>query len=180
MAATFSLQQYTGTAGTSGATYGSGNVVNFFRVEATGTTNYNNTASNIQAGSNSFPIWLKGRWSNSGAASYQNVKYWRFTDGSGTAFDANTGSMNIMGTVQAGYTQPTGTGTATNQASNVNLPTSGSTTAPGGALNPGSTSQGGAGSVAVPSFIVKQLTTASDAPAGDTGLAGFTWQWDEN
>jgi len=184
MPATFSWTQYYGTTPNT-VNYGTGNVVNFFggtsntdtavRDAATGTANYNNTASNIQAGSNSWPIWLRTRFETSGAGTFNNIKFWRYT----TAF--STGSMNAVATIQTNTAAPTSRDTATNQASNVACPTSNSSTsAPTNALALGSVSTSGAGTVFSPSYVVYQLTTATNAPAGDTGLAGFTGQYDES
>lgn len=184
MPATFSWRQSYGSD-TSTKDYATGNVVNFFggtsvtdtavRELATGTANYNNTGSNIQAGSNSWPIQLRPRFETGGAGTFNNVKFWRYT----TAFA--TGSMGIVATIQAGFTTPTSRNTATNQGSNVAVPTSASsTTAPTNALALGSVGTGGAGTVFSPSYVCYQLTTATNAPAGDTGLAGFTGQYDES
>lgn len=189
MAANFSFYHVygtaTGTAGTASAGYGTGNVVNFFggtsdtdtavRAAATGTANYNNTGSNIQAGSNSWPIWLKGRFECSTNGTFNNVKFWRYTN----SFD--TTSMNVVGTIQAAYAEPTSRATGTAQASNVAVPTSSSSTsAPGSPLNLGSVSTSGAGTIYSPSFVTIQLTTGTAQGAGDTAFAGFTLQYDES
>lgn len=184
MPATFSWRQSYGSD-PSTKDYATGNVVNFFggttndntavREIATGTANYNNTGSNIQAGSNSWPICMQFRFETGGAGTFNNCKFWRYT----SAFD--TGSMDVVGTIQAGWTTPTSRGTATNQASSVALPTSdSSTTAATNALSLGSVSTAGAGTCFTPSYITYQLTTATNAPAGDTGLSGFTGQYDES
>jgi len=184
MPATFSWTQTYGSTPNS-TSYGTGNVVNFFggtsntdtavREIATGTTNYNNTASNIQAGSNSWPIALRMRFETAGAGTFNNLKFWRYTS------DFSTGSMGAVGTIQAGYTTPTSRDTATNQASNVAVPTSNSSTsAPTNALSLGSVSTAAAGTCFSPSYVCYQLTTATNAPAGDSGMASFTGQYDES
>ena len=193
MAATFSWQHIYGTAagtgGTASVNYGTGNVVNFFggtsdtdtavRAAATGTANYNHTASNIQAGSNSWPILLRARFQTSTNATFNNIKFWRYT----TSFDNNTDSMNIVAKAQSSYSECTARSqaTATNQAGTAACPTSNSSTsAPTNAISLGSTSTSDAGTCYSPSYICYALTTATNAPAGDTGLAGFTLQYDES
>ena len=190
MAATFKWEQTLGT-GSATATYSTGNVVNFFggtsSVDtavyqiASATANYNNTASNIQAGSNSWPVWLKFRFECATNGTFNNLKFWRYTESSGSLFNANTGSMNVVGTVVAAYAVPTSRATATAQASNAAVPTSSSSTsAPGSPLVLGSVSTSNAGTIYGGSMICYQLTTATNAPAGDTGAAAFTGQYDEN
>lgn len=191
MPATFSWQHIYGTAagtdGTDSVDYGTGNVVNFFggtsdtdtavRAAATGTTGYNSTASNIQAGSNSWPILLRTRFETSTNATFNNIKFWRYT----SAFD--TGSMDVVAKIQEDYAECTARSDATisAQAGTDACPTSASsTTAPGGALNLGSVSTANDGTVYSPSHVCYALTTATNAPAGDTGLAGFTGQYDES
>lgn len=189
MAATFSFYHVYGTT-PSTELASTGNSLNFFGgtsntdtavyEAATGTANYNNTASNIQAGSNSWPVWVTGRFSADGAATFNNIKFWRYTESAGSDFHNATGSMNVVGTTQANTAEPTSRATHTAQASSVAVPTSSSSTsAPGSPLTLGSVSTGGAGTVKAGSYIVYQLTTATNAPAGDTNMAAFTMQYDE-
>lgn len=186
MPATFSWRQsYGSTPGT--VDYATGNVVNFFggtssndtavREIATGTANYNNTGSNVQAGSHSWPIHLQYRFSCATNGTFNNLKFWHYT----SAFDDSSASFGVVATTQAGYTVPASRATATNQASNVAVPiSSSSTSAPTNALNVGSVSTTGSGSCIASTFVCYQLTTATTAAAGDTGLAGFTGQYDES
>ncbi len=189
MAATFSFYHIYGTT-PSTELASAGNSLNFFGGTslthtavyevATGTANYNATGSNISAGSNSWPIWITARFSTAGANTFNNIKFWQYTEGNGSNFWNASASMVAFGTVQAGYTAPTGRATATNQASNAQVPTSSSSTsAPGSPLALGSVSTSGANTVLAGSYLVYQLTTATTAPAGDTGTAGFTLQYDE-
>jgi len=189
MAATFSFYHVYGTT-PSTEVASTGNTLNWFGgtsltntavyEAAAGTANYNNTASNIAAGSNSWPIWITGRFSTAGAGTFNNVKFWQYTEANGSAFWNASASMIAVGTVVAAYAAPTTRATGAGQASNVQVPTSNSsTTAPGSPLVLGTVSTAGAGTCLSPSYVVYQLTTATTAPAGDTATAGFTFQYDE-
>ena len=192
MAATFSFYHVYGTTpSTELATTGTG-ALNFFGgtasnhtavYEAAGTgnaTNYSATGSNIQAGSNSWPIWMTARFSAGAAATFNNIKFYQYTESAGSNFWNASNSMAVFGTVQAATAAPTSRATATAQASNVQVPTSASsTTAPGSPLLLGSVSTAGAGTCLAGSYVVYQLTTATTATAGDTNYAAFTLQYDE-
>jgi len=191
MAATFSFYHVYGTT-PSTELASTGNSLNFFGgtssvhtavyEAATGTANYNNTGSNIQAGSNSWPIWITGRFSAGGAATFNNIKFWRYTESAGSDFHNATASMNVFATVVAATAAPTSRATSVAQASNSACPTASSSTSTSGGNTPlslGSVSTAGAGSCVAGSYIVYQLTTATNAAAGDTPLAAFTMQYDE-
>lgn len=179
MASTFSWVQYTGTGTTSNlqqTSSGAGMSWDFETQDSAGTQSY--TAAPVSAGSNSWPVWLKGWWSNGAGFTVTNYKFWQWTP---TASNANTATFGIWGTWQAAYTPATGTASGTNYASNVQVPLgTASTAAPTNALSlAASTGSGGAGAVALNSFIALQLTASSAAPAGTTGYFGFTLQYDE-
>lgn len=195
MAATFSWAQFTGSSGnttTPGTAVGltptsSSNSMSwdFETADNTGTTSY--TANPVSAGSASYPMWLKGYFTNSVAYTVSNIKFWQFTP---AASSANTASFTVFGTVQTAYAQATGTATGANYASNVAVPLgTASTASPAGALGThtaaasnfgtfGTTATAG-GSGYMPNYVAMQLSATSAAPAGTSGYFGFTLQYDE-
>jgi hypothetical protein len=113
-----------------------------------------------------------------------NLKFWQFNP---AASSANTASFTVFGTNQTAYSIASATGTGTAYASNVQVPTSASSTAsPGGPLSgfgtfgttAGNSGVAGGGT-ATGSFLCLQLSAAAAAPAGTTGYFGYTWQYDE-
>ena len=185
MPATFSWAQYTGSSGNSTTPLGSGLMGtssaaamswDFETADNTGTTTY--TANPVSAGSNSWPVWLKGYFSNSVGYTIQNIKFWQFVP---TVNSANTGTFGIWGTVQTAYSIATGTASGTAYASNVQVPTSANSTAsPGSPLvMTGTISSAAGNSLVTQSYIALQLTASSAAPAGTSGYFGFTLQYDE-
>lgn len=179
MAATFSWVQYTGTGTTSNlqqTSSGAGMSWDFETQDSAGTVSY--TAAPVSAGSNSYPVWLKGYWTNGVGFTVTNYKFWQWTPASS---QANTQTFGIWGTWQANYAQATGTASGTQFASNSQVPIgTASTAAPTNALALlASTGTSGANAVVLNSFISLQLTASSAAPAGTTGYFGFTLQYDE-
>lgn len=160
----------------------------FETADNTGTTTY--TANPVSAGSASYPVWLKGYWTNSVAYTVSNLRFWSFDP---AASSANTNSFTILGTAQTKYSQGTSTATSSAWASNVALPSGvNSTTMPAGALGTGSSgallgsfgsnaaaSGVSGGNTATGSFIALQLSANGTAAAGTTGYFGFTMQYDE-
>lgn len=191
MAATYSWFQATGSSGNS--TTPAGTVItatssaaamswDFETADNTGTVTY--TANPVSAGSASYPVWLKGYWTNTVAYTVSNLKFWQFNP---AASSANTASFTIFGTSQTAYSIATGTATGTSYASNVAVPTSTSSTGSpaspitglgtfGSSGGNSGVSGGGTGSG---SFLSLQLSAAAAAPAGTTGYFGFTLQYDE-
>jgi len=185
MPATFSWAQYTGSSGNSTTPAGSGLTPtsssnsmswDFETADNTGTTTY--TANPVSAGSNSFPVWLKGYFTNTVGYTISNVKFWQFNP---AASSANTNTFAVWGTVQTAYSIGSATGSATAYASNVQVPTSANSTAsPGSPLTmAGSVGSTAGNSVVLQSFIALQLSASSAAPAGTSGYFGFTLQYDE-
>lgn len=191
MPATFSWAQFTGSAGNSTTPAGSGLTDtssagsmswDFETADNTGTTTY--TANPVNAGSASYPMWLKGYWTNSVAFTVSNLKFWQFNP---AASSANTASFTIFGTNQTKYSIATGTATGSAYASNTQVPTSTSST--GSPATPitglgtfgttGANSGVNGGNTATGSFLGLQLSAAAAAPAGTTGYFGFTMQYDE-
>lgn len=191
MAATFSWFQATGSTGAATTPNGTGLTAtsssnsmswDFETADNTGTTTY--TANPVSAGSASFPVWLKGWWTNTVAFTVSNLKFWQFNP---AASSANTATFTIFGTNQAAYSIASATSTGTAYASNVAVPTStsstGSPASPITGLGTFGTTAGGSGvsggNTATGSWLALQLSAGAAAPAGTTGYFGFTMQYDE-
>ena len=191
MPATFSFAQFTGSTGNATTPAGSGLTAtsssnsmswDFETADNTGTVTY--TANPVNAGSASYPVWLKAYFTNTVAYTVSNFKFWQFNP---AASSANTASFTIFGTSQTAYSIASATSTGTAYASNVQVPTSASSTAsPGSPLTGFGTFGSSAGNsglagggTATGSFLCLQLSAAAAAPAGTTGYFGFTWQYDE-
>lgn len=178
MAATFSWVQYTGTAtgSTLAGTSSGGNMSwDFETQDSAGVASY--TAAPVSAGSNSWPVWLKGWWSNTVGYTVTNFKFWQWVPANSAA---QTASFGIWGTWQNAYTVATGTASGTNYASNAQVPIgTASTAAPTNvlSLNTGTGSSGS--TIVMNSYVCLQLTANAAAPAGTTGYFGFTLQYDE-
>lgn len=191
MAATFSWFQATGSSGNSTTPAGTGLTAtasagsmswDFETADNTGTTTY--TANPVSAGSASYPVWLKGYWTNTVAYTVSNLKFWQFDP---AASSANTASFTVFGTNQTKYSISTGTATGVAYASNVAVPTStsstGSPASPISGLGTFGSSAGNSGvsggGTATGSFLSLQLSAGAAAPAGTTGYFGYTLQYDE-
>jgi hypothetical protein len=185
MAATFSWAQYTGSAGNSttpgGSTLmGTSSSTNmswdFETADQTGTTNY--TSAPVSAGSASYPVWLKGYFSNTVAFTVSNVKVWQFNPG---ASSANTASFTVFGTAQTAYSVASATSTSITYASNVQVPTAANSTgSPAGPLvGFGTLGSNAATTGVLQNYLALQLSAAAAAPAGTSGYFGYTMQYDE-
>lgn len=185
MAATFSWAQYTGSSGNSTTPNGSGLTAtsssnsmswDFETADNTGTTTY--TANPVSAGSASYPVWLKGYFTNTVAFTVSNVKVWQFNP---AASSANTASFTVFGTSQTAYSIASATGTATAYASNVQVPTSASSTgSPAGPITGfGTFGSSGGNSGVLQNYLALQLSAGAAAPAGTSGYFGYTMQYDE-
>lgn len=185
MAATFSWAQYTGSnaASSTPSTYSltptsSSNSMSwdFETLDGPGTASY--TANPVSAGSNSYPVWLKGYWTNGVGYTISAVKFWQFNP---AASSANTASFTIFATSNTQYSMASGTPTGAAYASNVSLvPHTASTASPTNALtNMTATFGGAANSYVMPTFLCLQLSANAAAPAGTSGYFGFTLQYDE-
>src|SRR3989337_811046 len=153
MAATFSWAQFTGSSGNSTTPAGSGLTAtssaaamswDFETADSTGTVTF--TANPVSAGSASYPVWLKGYWTNTVAYTVSNLKFWQFNP---AASSANTASFTIFGQTQTVYSVAESTATGTSYASNISVATNGanSTASPAGAIvGLGSFATGAAGS----------------------------------
>jgi hypothetical protein len=195
MPATFSWVQYTGSTGNSTTWAGSGLTAtsssnsmswDFEVADSTGTTTY--TANPVSAGSASYPVWVKGYWTNSVAFTVSNLKYWGFNP---AASSANTASFTIFAQTQTVYSIATSTATGIAYASNVAVPTSTSST--GSPASPitglgsfstaaagsGVNGTGASGANTPGGWLSLQLSAGAAAPAGTSGYFGWTLQYDE-
>lgn len=157
----------------------------FETADNTGTVTF--TANPVSAGSASYPIWIKGQWTNSVAYTVSNLKFWQFNP---AASSANTASFTIYGQTQNSYSISTGTATGTNWASNVAVPTSTSSTGSPGApisglgsyatsgAGQGVNGTGASGTNTPGGWLSLQLSAAAAAPAGTSGYFGYTLQYD--
>lgn len=166
MSATFNWAQTNGTAGSETTTDlgESGNLFNFKNADDATASNYVDYP--ITAGNNSYEVWLRGHWTGT-FNKIDNLQFWMSTD-----FSPNTGLTVKWGTTQT-YSTPTN---STSTIATDNVPTSdpGTANVPiGGSLSGSLTSAG------YSDYIVLQLQTTTAAAAGDTSLAEFTLQWDE-
>jgi hypothetical protein len=172
MAATFSVAQHystgSGTVSLLGAT---GSLWYFKQGTSAGTSDYNTAGSNIPAGQNSFGVHLRPYFSTAATNTFSNIRFYMSSSFTNTKYGA-------VGTVTNGYTQATDSSTAiaNGGASNAAVPTSSATASAIalGTLTLGNTSGYG------PSYLRVQMTTSSDAPAGDTDFGQFTWVYDES
>lgn len=193
MAATFSWLQLTGSTGNSTTPGGTGLTAtssagsmswDFETADNTGTTSY--VANPVSAGSASYPMWLRGYWTNTVAYTVSNLKFWQFNP---AASSANTASLTIFGTNQTAYSIATGTATGAAYASNVQVPTSTSSTASPvspitglgtfGSAGGNSGVSGATAAAATGTALGLQLSAAAAVGAGTTGYFGFTLQYDE-
>ena len=166
MPASFNWKQTIGAPpGTSQILGASGNLVNFKNIDSIGTSNY--ATNPIPAGSNSFEVWLQGAFSGTFNAIY-DLRFWLSTD-----FSPNTGLTVKCNTQQQAYAQPT---SATSTIATQNIGTSDPGTrnvTVGGSLTSSLTAAGNT------DFLVLQLQTNTNAPAGDTSLATFSMSYIE-
>jgi hypothetical protein len=166
MAATWGWTQENGASGSSSKTDlgASGNLFNFKGGDTAGTANY--TTSPVVAGTNSFDVWLLGKFTST-FNKVDNMQFWQSTD-----FSPNTG-LSVKWSSQAAYRTPS---TAATYAS-ATVPTTDPGTANvsiGGQLTGSLTASG------YSDYIVLQLQSTTAAAAGDTSLATFTTQYDES
>lgn len=167
MSANFTWFQTNGApAGIKTALGQSGNLVNFKSIDSVGTSQY--TQYPVPAGSNSYELYLQGFFSGVFNAVY-NLTFWMSTD-----FSPNTGLVVKCNSAQQTYAQPT------NATSSIATSTIGTS-------QPGSNNVSVGGSLTTSivaagytDFMVLQLQTLSNAPAGDTSLATFSLSYLED
>lgn len=196
MPATFSWVQYTGSTGNSTTWAGSGLTAtsssnsmswDYEVADNTGTVTY--TANPVSAGSASYPVWIKGYWTNSVAFTVSNLKFWQFNP---AASSGNTATFTTFGQTQTVYSIATGTATGVAYASNISVPTNGanSTASPGSPITglgsyatsgagSGVNGTGASGTNSPGGWLGLQLSAGAAAPAGTSGYFGYTLQYDE-
>lgn len=166
MPASFNWAQTIGApVGTTALLGSSGNLANFKNIDSIGTSNY--AQFPIPAGSNSYEVWLRGFFSGVFNSIY-DLRFWMSTD-----FSPNTGLVVKSKTAQQTYFQPTN---ATSSIATSTLGTSDPGTqnvSVGGSLTTSILATG------YTDFVVLQLQTQSNAPAGDTSLATFSLSYIE-
>lgn len=169
---TFSVaQQYgTGTGSTTllGAT---GSLWYLKQSTAAGTAGYNSAGSNVPAGQNSYAVHLRAYFSTSATNTFSNIRFYQGTSWTSTTY-------GLVGTNASAYTQSTSSSTAIADggASSVAVPTSSSSAS---AISLGSLTLA-TGSGYSPSYLRVQLTTNSNAPAGNTPVNTCVFAFDEN
>lgn len=166
MAATFKWSQtYGASPGTHTDLGDSGNLFNFKSVDDATPANY--TTNPIVAGENSYEVWLRAHFTGT-FNKIDNIQFWMSTD-----FSPNTGLAVKWEGEQETYVTPTA---STSTVATTAVPSSDPGTANvsiGGSLT-GDLSEAG-----YSDYIVLQLQTTTSAAAGDTSLAVFTLQYDE-
>lgn len=163
MAATFGWAQSNGAGQTVTDLGSSGNLFNFKTNDDATAANY--SSNPITAGNSSMEVFLRGKFTGT-FNKIDNLQFWQ-----STAFSPSTGLQVTAAMNNVSYSTPS---TTDNAASNV--PTSDPGTANvsiGGALT-GSLSASG-----YSDYIKLQLDTTASAAPGDTSLATFTLQYDE-
>lgn len=173
MAATFSVAQQYGTgAGSTSLLGASGSLWYFKQGTTAGTSDYNVAGSKVPANENSYAVHLRPYFSTTATNTFDNIRFYR----SGNAWTLT--SYGAVGTATNGYTQSTSSHTAiaSGGASAVTVPTS---SVVGSAIALGSMTLGNASGYG-PTYLRVQLTTNSNAPAGDTATETFQWVYDES
>lgn len=166
MAATFAWTQRNGTApGTLTSLGISGNLFNYKRADNATAANY--SSNPITAGQRSYEVWLRPKFTGS-FNRIDNIQFWMSTN-----FSPSTGLfVRWKPNGLSAYSTPT---TGLNKAVSA-VPTSDPNTANVGI------SGNLAGSLAASGYtdyIITQLATSGNATPGDTSLAIFTLNYDE-
>lgn len=166
MAATFTWSQSHGATPTVTDLGLSGNLFNYKRADDATAGNY--SSNPIPAGGRSYEVWLRGKFTGT-FNEVSNIQFWRSTN-----FSPSTGlHLRWDPTTPSAYTQAITGGTNCVSAVPTSDPGSQNVSVEG---NPtGSLTASG-----YSDYIVTQLATSADAAAGDTSLAVFTMNYDEN
>ena len=163
MAATFTWSQSNGAGETVTDLGSSGNLFNFKNADDATPANY--SSNPITAGNNSYSVYLRGKFTGT-FNNIDNLQFWLSTD-----FSPNTGLSVVFNGNNVSYATPSASDTGDSA-----VPTSDPGTANvsiGGALTGDLTGTG------YSDYIRLQLQTTVSAGAGDTSLATFTLQYDE-
>lgn len=163
MAATFTWSQSNGAGETVTDLGSSGNLFNFKSNDSATAADY--SSNPITAGNSSMEVYLRGKFTGT-FNKIDNLQFWQ-----STAFSPATGLQVTFDGNNQSYATPSATDNG-----HSNVPTSDPGTANvsiGGALTGSLTGTG------YSDYIVLQLDTTVSAAAGDTSLATFTLQYDE-
>ncbi len=167
MAATFAwTQRYGAPAGTESSLGISGNLFNFKRADDATAANY--SSNPITAGTRSYEVWLRAKFTGT-FNKIDNIQFWKSTD-----FSPATGLFVRW--------KPAGTSVYATPVTGLSKAVSAVPTSDPGAANVSIGTGGTGGNLAASgycNYIVLQLATSSTAAAGDTSLAVFTMNYDE-
>lgn len=166
MAASFSWAQNNGVGAVVTILGSSGNLADFKNIDTTGIGDY--AANPIQAGNNSFEVWLRA-WFSGTFNRIDGLRFWQSTN-----YSPATGLQVFWKGLQTIYLQPAA-GTSSIATSSVATSDPGTTNVGIGGNLSGSLVASG-----YSDFIVLQLRTTASAPAGDTSLATYTLSYNEN
>lgn len=166
MAATYNWAQTHGAGATVVDLGSSGNLFNFKNADDATAANY--SSNPITAGNNSYEVWLRAHFTGT-FNQVDNLQFWMSTD-----FSPNTGlTMKYKANNVGAYVTPVAT---TSTVATVAMPTSDPGTAN---VSIGTSLSGNLTGAGYSDYIVLQLQTTVSAAAGDTSLATFTLQYDE-
>lgn len=163
MAATFAWTQSNGAGETVTELGTSGNLFNFKNNDTAVAADY--TSNPITAGTSSMEVYLRAKFTGS-FNKIDNLQFWE-----SVAFSPATGLQVTFDGDNVTYAQP-----STTDNENAAVPSSDPGTANvsiGGALTGSLTASG------YSDYILLQLDTTTSAAAGDTSLATYTIQYDE-
>lgn len=167
MAATFAwTQRYGAPAGTESSLGISGNLFNFKRADDATAANY--SSNPITAGTRSYEVWLRAKFTGT-FNKITNIQFWKSTD-----FSPATGLFVRW--------KPNGTSVYAAPSTGLAKCVSSVPTSDPGTANVTIGTTGLTGPLAASgysNYIVLQLATSSTAAAGDTSLATFTLNYDE-
>ncbi len=167
MAATFNWAQTHGAApGTAVDLGSSGNLFNFKDADDATAANY--SSNPITAGNNSYEVWLRMHFTDT-FNKVDNLQFWMSTN-----FSPATGlAIKWNGDTSGAYQTPIKT---TSSVATTAMPTSDPGTAN---VTIGGNLAGYLDAAGYSDYIVLQVQTRTSAAAGDTSLAVFTGQYDE-
>lgn len=171
MAATFNWAQTHGAGATVVDLGSSGNLANFKDIDDATAANYSSnpiTASDTADQGRSYEVWLRAHFTGT-FNKVDNLQFWMSTD-----FSPNTGlTVKWKGNNAGSYATPVKTDST---VATSNVPTSDPGTAN---VSIGTSLSGNLTAAGYSDYIVLQLDVASTAASGDTSLATFTLQYDE-
>lgn len=163
MAATFNWAQSNGAGETATDLGASGNLFNFKANDDATAANY--SSNPISAGNSSMEVYLRGHFTGT-FNKIDNLQFWQ-----STAFSPATGLQVTFAGDNHAYATPSAT-----DNTHSNVPTSDPGTAN---VSIGGSLSGNLATAGYSDYIVLQLDTTTSAAAGDTSLAVFTLQYDE-